>query len=74
MCAVVWAVLQVPAGDIVKVVVSLVCGTAVYCVLVLRTGAISREDLEVIRRGLSAFGRAKKMFEYILDLAQKIQK
>ena len=74
MCVVVWTILQVPAGNIVKVVVSLVCGAAVYCVLVLRTGAISREDLEVIRRGLSAFGRAKKIFEYILDLAQKIQK
>jgi O-antigen/teichoic acid export membrane protein len=74
MCAVVWLILQVDLGDSAKVGLSLVCGIILYSFLVLKTGAVSEIDIEMMRSGLSVFGRFGKKIEVILNLAQKIQK
>jgi O-antigen/teichoic acid export membrane protein len=73
MCGVVWLILQTGAGDAVKVVVSLIVGAGVYSFLVVKTGAVSAVDMDIMRSGLAAFGRFGKMVEPVLDLAQKIQ-
>ena len=73
MCGVVWLVLQVPAGNIVKVLVSLMCGIIVYSLAVLKIGAVSPEDIDLMRSALTAFGRMGRPLEFVLDLAQKIQ-
>lgn len=73
MCGVVWLILQTHTGDAVKVVLSLICGAGVYSFLVLKTGAVSTVDLDIMRSGLAAFGRFGKRLELVLDLAQKIQ-
>jgi O-antigen/teichoic acid export membrane protein len=74
MCGVVWLVLQTPAGDVVKLGLSFICGALVYTFFVLRTGGIAQQDLEMMRSGISAFGRIGKVLEPVLNLAQKIGK
>lgn len=74
MCGVVWLVLQINTGDVARLGLSFICGVVVYTLLVLRTGGISRQDLEIMRSGLSTFGRIGKILERVLDLAQKIGK
>lgn len=74
MCAVIWLILQVTTGDVVKVVLSVIFGVAVYSFLVVKTGAVSQEDLDLMQSGVSAFGRFGRVLEVVLDCAQKIQK
>lgn len=74
MCAVILMVLQVASGDVVKVILSTVCGAVVYGVLVVKTGAVTTEDVEMMRSGVSVFGRVGKVLGVLLDCAQKIQK
>jgi O-antigen/teichoic acid export membrane protein len=73
MCTVVWLILQLAVGDVARIGLSLIFGIAVYGVLVLKTGAISRNDIEMVRSGISTFGRAGRGLELLLDLAQKVQ-
>lgn len=73
MCGCVWVILQINMGDALKVLFSLCCGIAVYVFLILKTGAVSKVDFDIMRSALSAFGRFGKGLEPVLDLAQKIQ-
>ncbi len=73
MCGVVWLILQMPVSDVVKVILSLLVGVIVYSLTVLIIHAVSKDDLEMMKSGLSAFGRAGKSLEPILGLARMIQ-
>ena len=72
MCGVVWLILQIPTGAVAKVVLSLIVGVGVYTFSVLMMGAVSVEDIDLMRSALSAFGRIGKSLEFILDFAQKV--
>lgn len=72
MCGTVFLVLQLPAGNFTKMVVSIVCAVLVYVVLVLKIGAVTQTDLDLARSGLSAFGQPGKILEPFLNFAQKI--
>ena len=73
MCGAVWAILQLSMGSAVTVVLAFICGIIVYSLCVLKVGAISETDIEMMRSALSAFGRLGTSLEPLLDVAQKIR-
>ncbi len=73
MGVVLWVILEMPLNNVMKVGLSVVCGVAVYTFLVLKTGAISRDDIDMVRSGFTAFGRFGKSMEPLLNFAQRIQ-
>lgn len=69
---IIWLILQSDINNVVKVFLSVIGGIVVYTFCVLKTGAVSEEDLDMIHRGLSVFGPLGKTLEPVLVLLKRI--
>ncbi|MBU7011479.1 MAG: oligosaccharide flippase family protein [Theionarchaea archaeon] len=72
MCGIIWLILQLDTKDAVKVFSSVIGGIVVYTFCVLKTGAVSEEDLDMIHRGLFVLGPLRKILEPVLIWLKRI--
>ncbi|MBU7015676.1 MAG: oligosaccharide flippase family protein [Theionarchaea archaeon] len=72
MCVVICGILQLDVPDYVKVFASLFGGIVVYALCILRMKAVTPVDIQIMHSGVSVFGRAGKVFEVFLNLAERI--
>jgi O-antigen/teichoic acid export membrane protein len=74
MCVGVYTFLHMGLPPLLKLFGSLVCGALIYAFMVLKTHAITEEDLDLMESGLSILGKLNAFLNPLFRLARWIQR